>query len=228
MGDRITFKRPDGQMASGYLATPAEGSQAGGLVVLQEWWGLNDQIKQVADRLATVGYQALVPDLYQGKLATSPAEAQELMMGLNWGEAASQDIQGAIHQLKNSDQKPNQKVAVIGFCMGGALTLISAANLTGVDAAVCFYGIPPAEAADPSQIRIPVQAHFANQDDWCTPALIAQLEEKLQQAPASYELYRYDAEHAFFNDQRPDVYNPEAAQAAWDRSLSFLKTHVAV
>lgn len=223
MGEMIQFHRPDGATAPGYLAAPSLGDQAPALVVLQEWWGLNHQIKQMAERLAGEGYRVLVPDLYRGQLATTPEQAQGLMTALNWGDAAQQDIQGAIQHLSAS----GSRVGVIGFCMGGALTVIAAAQLKGLEAAVCFYGIPPQEAADPTQIKIPFQAHFATHDDWCTPELVSQLEDQLKSGQVVHDLYRYEAQHAFMNEQRSEVYNPEAAQQAWDRSLAFLRTQLA-
>lgn len=223
MGEMIQFHRPDGGMAPAYFASPSSGEMAPALVVIQEWWGLNDQIKQTADRLAAEGYRALVPDLYRGQLATTPDLAQSLMKSLDWGDAVQQDIQGAVQYLSAS----GSKVGVIGFCMGGALTLIAAARLSGLDAAVCFYGIPPKEAADPAQIRVPLQAHFATHDDWCTPELVGQLEDQLKSGQVIHDLYRYDAQHAFMNEHRPEVYDPEAARTAWQRSLAFLKTQLA-
>ncbi len=219
MGTNIQFNRPDGQTAPGYEVS-APGSP--GIVVLQEWWGINEQIKALADRLATQGYQVVVPDLYRGTLTTQPAAAQQLMSNLNWNDAVTQDVQGAILHLKAT----TSKIAVMGFCMGGALTLMSAVKLQQLDAAICFYGIPPADAADPSHIKIPLQAHFANIDDWCTPTLVTELEHRLQQGGVHYSLFRYEAQHAFMNETRPEVYNIEAAKLAWDRSLAFLKEHL--
>src|SRR6266849_56097 len=117
MGQTISFKRPDGQSVQGYLAEPAGGSGPG-VVVIQEWWGLNAQIKGVADKVAAAGYRALVPDLYRGKSTVEAKEAEHLMKGLNFGDAAGQDIRGAVQFLK----KDSPKVGVTGFCMGGALT----------------------------------------------------------------------------------------------------------
>src|SRR5215831_19380908 len=111
MSQTITFNRPDGKECNGYLAEPAAGSKAPGMVVIQEWWGVTDQIKGVADRLATAGYRALVPDLYRGKMSLDAKEAEHLMQGLNFGEAAGQDIRGAVQYLKQS----GQKAGVTGF-----------------------------------------------------------------------------------------------------------------
>src|ERR1700747_1584977 len=116
MGQMVTFKRPEGKDTNGYLASPKEGDKAPGVVVIQEWWGLNDQIKGVADKLAAAGYRALVPDLYRGKVALEARGAEHLMKGLNFGDAAAQDVRGAVQYLKASG---SPKAAVTGFCMGG-------------------------------------------------------------------------------------------------------------
>src|SRR4029450_4115716 len=122
MGQMVTFKRPDGKDCNGYLASPAGSDKAPGGVVIQEWWGLNDQIKGVAERLAALGYRALVPDLYKGKLALHAAEAKHMMTNLNFGDAATQDARGAAQRLKQA----RAKCGVVGFLMGGALTVLAA------------------------------------------------------------------------------------------------------
>src|SRR5207302_6674730 len=130
MAKTIEYKRPDGKTVKGYLAEPAAGSKAPGMVVIQEWWGMNDQIRGVADKLAKAGYRALVPDLYRGKVALEANEAKHLMEGLNFGDAAGQDIRGAVQNLKQS----SPKVAVMGYCMGGALTILSSVFVPEADA----------------------------------------------------------------------------------------------
>jgi carboxymethylenebutenolidase len=222
MSDMISIQRPDGKILPAYSAAPSSANPAGAVVVVQEWWGINPQIKGIADRLATAGFRTLVPDLYRGQLATNASAAQQLMSELDWLQAVTQDVQGCVSTLKQA----GSTVAVLGFCMGGAITLAAAARLTQMDAAVCFYGIPPAELADLRQIRIPVQAHFAIEDDWCNPTAVAAVERTFQAGSVPYELYRYEAQHAFFNEQRPEVYNPVAAETAWQRSLAFLNTHL--
>ena len=141
MGTMISYNRPDGQSVAGYLAEPAQAAGAPGIVVIQEWWGLNDQIKGVADKLAAAGYRALVPDLYRGKVALEANEAEHLMTGLNFGDAAGQDVRGAVQHLKATG---SAKVGVTGFCMGGALTMLSAVNVPEADAAVVWYGVSAA------------------------------------------------------------------------------------
>ena len=159
MGSMIDFKRPDGSTCKGYLAEAGSGKP--GIVVIQEWWGLNDQIKGVADRFAAAGYNALAPDLYKGRVTQKPDEANHMMSGLDFVGASDQDIAGAVKHLAGM----GGKVGVMGFCMGGALTIAAAARVPGVACGVPFYGVPPGELADPAKIKIPMQGHFANQDD---------------------------------------------------------------
>jgi carboxymethylenebutenolidase len=215
MGSMIEFARPDGGKTKGYLASAGNGRP--GLVVIQEWWGLNDQICGVADRFARAGYNALAPDLYKGRVVTTPDEANHLMTGLDFPDATHQDLRGAAQHLKGS----SGKLGVMGFCMGGALTVAALVHVPEFAAGVCFYGIPPAEFADPAKIKVPFEGHFANQDDWCTPALVDQLETALKGAGAPHEIFRYDAAHAFFNE-RSAAYDLASANQAWERTAEFL------
>ena len=214
MGAMIEFSRPDGGKTKGYLATAGQGRP--GIVVIQEWWGLNDQICGVADRFARAGYNALAPDLYKGRLTAVPDEANHLMSNLDFPDATHQDLRGAAQHLNGQ----GGKVGLMGFCMGGALTVAAAVHVPEVAAGVCFYGIPPKEFADPARVKIPFQGHFANQDDWCTPAAVDALETAM--AGKNAEIYRYDAAHAFFNERSP-AYDRASATQAWDRMAAFLK-----
>jgi len=216
----IEFTRPDRSKTKGYLAMAGQGRP--GVVVIQEWWGLNDQICGVADRFARAGYNTLAPDLYKGRLTTQPDEANHLMTGLDFPAATHQDLRGAAQHLNAQ----SGKVAVMGFCMGGALTIAAAVHVPEVAAAVCFYGIPPKEFADPARMRVPFQGHFANQDDWCTPAAVDELEKALKPAGVKHEIYRYDAAHAFANE-RSAAYDVACSNQAWDRMAAFLKANIA-
>ena len=226
----IEYKRPDGQAIKGYLAEPANIENAPGVVVIQEWWGLDSEVKAVADRLAKAGYRALVPDLYRGKLALEAQEAEHLMGDLNFGDAAGQDIRGAVQYLKATGSK---KVAVTGFCMGGALTVLSACDIPELDATVVWYGYPPLEYVDAKAISRPMMAHWATHDDFFIISGVDQLDAKLTEAGVQHEFYRYDAKHAFANpkaDARgmpPLQYNESAATVAWDRTMTFLKKNLA-
>jgi carboxymethylenebutenolidase len=220
MGEMVSFPCPNGTSANGYLARAGAG--APGIVVIQEWWGLNAQIKGVAGRFAAAGFTALSPDLYDGRVTQEPNEAEHMMTGLDWVGATQQEVRGAVQFLKQTCGN----VAVSGFCMGGALTIIAAVKVPEADAGICFYGIPPAAQANPAEIRIPLQGHFANQDDWCTPAAVDALEQALKRAGGIHELYRYDAQHGFVNETRSAVYDAQATQLAWQRTLAFLHTHL--
>jgi len=229
MGKMISFQRPDGQSVEGYLAEPASGMGAPGVVVIQEWWGLNDQIKGVADMLAAAGYRALVPDLYRGKVALEANEAEHLMTHLNFGDAAGQDVRGAVHYLKASG---SVKVGVTGFCMGGALTLLSAVNVPEADASVVWYGYPPLEYVDASRIKSPLMGHWAIDDTVFPIAKVDELEKKLGDVQAKFEFHRYPARHAFANETADAKnlpylkHDPAAAELAWRRTMDFFAKHL--
>jgi carboxymethylenebutenolidase len=225
MGTTISFNRPDGKKVDGYLAEPAHAANASGIVVIQEWWGVNEQIRGVADRLAAAGYRALVPDLYRGKSTVEAEEAHHLMTGLNFADAASQDIRGAVQFLKSR----SSKVGVTGFCMGGALTLLAACMAPEIDAAVVWYGFPPLEYIDPTKIKAPLLGHWGTQDEFFKIAAVDQLEDKLRAAKVTYDFHRYLARHAFANETAvgphriaETQYDAVWSQQAWDRTFRFL------
>lgn len=224
MGNLVHFQRPDGKALQGYLAEPAHIAHAPAVVVIQEWWGLNDQIRGVADRLASAGFQALVPDLYRGKSTVESEEAHHLMSALDFGDAASQDIRGAVQFLKGR----SPKVGITGFCMGGALTLLSLTQSPEVDAGVVWYGCPPLDYIDAGKIHAPVMGHWATQDEFFKIDTVDALEEKLTAAKVDFEFHRYLAHHAFANETAvgptriaATQYDPVWAQQAWDRTLRF-------
>lgn len=217
----IGFQRPDGSTCRGYFADA--GASRPGIVVVQEWWGLNAQICSVVDRFAEAGFNALAPDLFHGRIAGDADEARHLMDGLDFSGATFQDIRGAVAFLGEAGAG---QVGVMGFCMGGALTVASAVHLPEVAAVVCYYGIPPADFADPAKIGIPFQGHFATRDTWCTPQAVDQMEKSMRAAGQAPEIYRYVADHAFFNQLRPAVHDPVAAGLSWERTLAFLNRHL--
>ncbi|MBE9064096.1 dienelactone hydrolase family protein [cf. Phormidesmis sp. LEGE 11477] len=220
MSKLTNFNRPDGGVCSGYYCASSVDSKAPGIVVIQEWWGLNKQIKEIADRLAEQGYRVLVPDLYQGKVTLEATEAEHLMNALDFGDAATQNIRGATQFLKQQ----SSSVAIMGFCMGGALTILSAIHVPEATAAICWYGVPPSEAGDVSAISIPLQGHFALEDSFFPTSQVDDLENRLQEGQVPYEFYRYSAKHAFANEYG-DGYSPEAFEQAWRRTLKFLSTY---
>jgi carboxymethylenebutenolidase len=224
---KITFTRPDGKECSGFYAEPAAGPSAPGIVVIQEWWGLNDQIKGVATRFAAHGYRALVPDLYRGQVGLDAKEAEHLMGNLNFADAAGQDVRGAVQYLKTT----SPRVGITGFCMGGALTLLSSVFVPEADAAVAWYGFPPLEYIDATKIKAPLMGHFATEDAFFPIAQVDALEEKLKAAGVKYTFHRYEAQHAFANETAlnlpiPVKYEPTAAETAWQRTLEFFDRHL--
>ncbi len=223
MGNTVKIVRPDGKEESGYLA-PAIGKNAPGVVVIQEWWGVQGQIKSVCDKLADAGYNALAPDLFRGLTVPyhNTAAAEEAMNSLDFQDATEQTVRGAVQLLA----KDGARVAITGFCMGGAIAVIGAARIPELSAAVPFYGLPPESVTKPSEIKIPVQGHFANKDDWCTPELVNRFEEGAVAAGKTVEVFRYDADHAFANEERATVHDHEAAELAWKRAISFLSKHL--
>ncbi|MGA2840631.1 MAG: dienelactone hydrolase family protein [Steroidobacteraceae bacterium] len=228
MGSTISYRRPDGQSVDGFLEEAAHGS-APGIVVIQEWWGLNDQIRGVASKLAAAGYRALVPDLYRGKVALEANEAEHLMHGLDFAAAAGQDVRGAVQYLKATG---SAKVGVTGFCMGGALTLLAAVHVPEADAAVVWYGYPPLEYIDATLIRVPLMAHWATQDAAFPIGGVDKLEQKLRDAHVPYDFHRYEAKHAFANETADSKHipmlkhDPAAAELAWRRTLEFFARHL--
>jgi carboxymethylenebutenolidase len=227
MGEMIDFPS-NGSTAEGYLATPAGGSGPG-VVVIQEWWGLVPHIKDVCERFAGEGFVALAPDLYHGKQVSEPDEAGKEMMALQLNQAAK-DLSGAVDAV--AARAAGGGVGVVGFCMGGGLALVLAAERAdAVKAVVPFYGVLgwPGVQPDYSSITAPVLGHYAELDESAPPDAVRQLEASLREAGNNdLTLHIYEgADHAFFNDDRPEVYDEEASKLAWQRTITFLKDRLA-
>ena len=214
----------NGRSTPGYLARPDDDQQHPAVVVIQEWWGLVPHIKEVTERLAAEGYIALAPDLYYGQAADEPDEAQKLVMAMDRDRAVA-EIGAAAHYLKAMPSVSPKKVGVVGWCMGGGLSLSVAAENGDIAAAVCFYGQPLSEA-DTARLKVPVLGLFASEDHGISVADVRAFDEELDRHGVSHEIHIYDgAHHAFFNDTRP-VYDPEAAEDAWQRTLDWFRTHL--
>jgi carboxymethylenebutenolidase len=227
MGEMVDFPS-NGSQGEGYLAVPESGSGPG-VVVIQEWWGLVPHIRDVCDRFAAEGFVALAPDLFRGETTTEPDEAGKLMMAMNLQRAAT-DVSGAVTFLLEHEGVTSNSVGITGFCMGGGLALVTACNEgERVSACVPYYGVIPWPDAQPDWTRLtaPVQGHFAENDGMFGPAAVAALQDTLDGLGKQAELIIYPGvDHAFFNDTRPEVHDPEAAQLAWTRTLGFLRSHV--
>lgn len=224
-GEMVRFAA-NGGTAPGYFVAPESGKGGPGLVLVQEWWGLVDHIKDVADRFATAGFVVLAPDLYDGQQTRSPDQAAKMFMALRIGEAAK-DIRGSAKHLIGRPGVLPKKVGVLGFCMGGQLALYAGQEYPEeIGAVVDFYGVHPNVPIDPAKVKVPVQLHFAKRDTNVPEKEARELAGRLSDGAAEVHAHFYDADHAFFNDTRPEVYDSGAADEAWTRSVAFLIKHL--
>ncbi len=214
-----------GERVRAYLALPPRG-HGPGVIVLQEWWGLVDHIREVCDRFAREGFVALAPDLYRGESTTDPGAAGRLMMDLEIPRAA-RDLAGAVSALLNHSAVSGGRVAAIGFCMGGQLALFAAAENPRIGAVVDCYGVHPNVRVELAKVRAAVLGVFAERDTFVPPETVHQLEADLRAAGVRTDFAIYPGvDHAFLNDSRPDVYDAASAQRAWGRILSFLRAEL--
>jgi carboxymethylenebutenolidase len=223
VGSSVEFLRPDGRAAPGYFAPAPKADDAPGVVLFEEWWGLDDRIKATADRLASHGFSVLVPDLFRGRSAATGDEANHLMEGLDFADAATQDAAGAAQYLREHGAK---RVGVAGFCMGGALAMLSVMHGHEFDAASIWYGYPPPEGGDPGTIRVPLQGHWALHDGFFKIEGVDAIERKLKLSGTAVEFHRYDAKHGFYNTGEVGEgglghYNRDHAETAWHRTVDF-------
>lgn len=227
MGEAIEFPN-NGSTGGGYLAVPSSGSGPG-VVVVQEWWGLVPHITDVAERFAAEGFVALAPDLYHGKKVpnSEPDEAGKAMMAMQLDQAGK-DMSGAVDELRR--RSGHERVGVVGFCMGGGLALVLACQRPdAVAACVPFYGAIPWPDAQPdySALAAPVQAHVAGRDEWFSPEAAARQQAMLSDLGKRMTFHVYpDAQHAFFNDSRSEVFDSDASALAWSRTIEFLRTEL--
>jgi carboxymethylenebutenolidase len=221
MGEIVSY-RSNGDTSAGYLAVPAGGSGPG-VIVIQEWWGLVPHITSLADRFAEAGFIALAPDLYHGNHTTEPDEAGKLMMGLAMDQAAK-DMSGAADYLAGLGAA---NVGTAGFCMGGSLALWSATLSEKIVATAGFYPAVPWERMSPSWSNYAGKSaiiHCSEGDGTSAAAGIQAAKTAIIDAGGECTLYDYPGtEHAFFNDDRPEVYSPDAAALAWARTLDFFR-----
>jgi carboxymethylenebutenolidase len=222
----VTFAS-NGRQAHGYLAKP-DAERAPGLVVIQEWWGLTSHIASLVDRFAAAGFVALAPDLYGGSTTHNADEAGQLMQGMPV-DRATRDLAGAVDYLLSRDDVQGDRVGLVGFCMGGSFVLTMAVQEGGkIAAAVPFYPVGPLPE-DYSGLQAPVLAHFGEKDDFMPATAADDLARRITaDTGRTPEIARYPAGHAFLNDDNLlGTYDPEQAEQAWDRTIAFLKEHLA-
>lgn len=222
MGEMVSYPS-NGGSAEGYLALPESGSGPG-VELIQEWWGLVPHIRDVADRLAGEGFVTIAPDLFHGATTTEPDEAMRLMMGLAMDRAA-RDIAGAAAYLTGRDEATGAGVGTVGFCLGGSLALWAATLSDDVRAVVGFYPALPWEKMSPTWPRYDGKAaviHTDEHEGGSAGEGVQQARTAIEAAGGEVTLYDYPGtDHAFFNDARPEVYDPDAADQAWSRTVAF-------
>jgi carboxymethylenebutenolidase len=214
----------NGGTAEGYLAEPDDTGP--GLIVLQEWWGVDEHVRAVCDRFAAEGFVALAPDLFHGETTDQPDEAQQKMMALNMDEA-EKEMRGAVNHVL-SHPKCNGSIGSIGFCLGGGLSVWAATSNPQIGAVVSFYYVMPHGKPDFSKLNAPVLGHFGTNDDFIPVEDAKSLEAELQQAgvDAAFEFYE-GAGHAFFGPHnRIGTYHEEHAKTAWNRTVDFFNQHL--
>ncbi|RYG17745.1 dienelactone hydrolase family protein, partial [bacterium] len=195
-----------------------------GVIVVQEWWGLVPHIEDVCDRIAAEGFTALAPDLYHGESTKEPDEAASLLQALNIAETEA-ILRNAVWALLDQPcVVPEDKVGIVGFCMGGQLAMFAASHNPHIRACVNFYGIHPKVQPSYRTLAGPVLGHFAERDPYADADTVSALHNELLLLDKPHEFHTYPGtDHAFFNDTRPEVYHPEAAKLAWERTLAFLR-----
>jgi carboxymethylenebutenolidase len=208
---------------SAFVALPSETERgAAAVILIQEWWGINDHIRDIAGRYASEGFVCVAPDLYRGKVARNTQEASRLMNELAIEDGL--DIIGrAIEETRRAYGVSS--VGITGYCMGGTFALRAACDIKTLGAAAPFYGDIP-EEKKLAQLTVPTIFIAAKLDNWITPAKVKELEDAARKYNLPVEAVSYDADHAFFNDTRPEVYQPVAAHDAWQRVLKLFRANL--
>ncbi len=222
----VTFKSGD-EKGMGVLVTPEGKGPFPAVIVIQEWWGLNDWVKQQARALAQQGYLALAPDLYRGKVTDKQEEAHQLMMGTP-RDRALRDLQGAWAYLQSRPDVKKDRIGVIGWCMGGGYALQLATVEPGLAATVAYYGTPPTDPSAVAAIKSPVLGNYGGEDKGPSPDQVKAFEEAMKKAGKKADIKIYPgAGHAFANVNNPwGGYRKEAAEDAWARTTRFLATYL--
>jgi carboxymethylenebutenolidase len=214
----------DGHLVHGGLALPAGDAPAGAVILVHEWYGLNDDMKRLADRFAAEGFVALAVDLYDGRVAADAPEAMQLSSALKTPDAVG--IVAAAADALRALPSVNGRVAVTGFCLGGAMAIAAACTVPGLAAAVPFYGTPKAEYVDWSRGDTPLLGHYGRRDPIIPVERPQALADAAQAAGRSFELHFYEAGHAFMREGDPSAYDAPSATLAWERTIAFLRQNL--
>lgn len=207
--ETLSFETANGPTSAYTIAPEKESDKA--VIIIHEWWGLNDHIKDIADRYASEGFVAIAPDLYRGEVATDPDRASKMMNAL--------DIEDGLDTIENAIEAASLSLdishfGITGFCMGGTYALRAACELEGLSAAAPFYGDIPSDDVL-QKLRTPTLFISGTKDGWINPEKVAELEDAAERFELPVRSIKYDADHAFFNNTRPEVYDETAARDAW-------------
>jgi carboxymethylenebutenolidase len=215
----------NGGTAPGYLAEPDGKGPA--VVVLQEWWGVDDHIRKICDRFADEGFLALAPDFFRGETTEQPDEAQQKMMAMSMDEA-EKDMRGAVDYLASHEKYDGSGIGAVGFCLGGGLSVWTATVNPKVNAVVTYYYVMPHGKPDFSKLDAPVLGHFGTNDDFISVDDAKALEQEIRDAGADVTFEFYEgAGHAFAGEHnRIGTYHEEHGQNAWRKTLDFLRRHL--
>lgn len=221
MSTTLSLSLSNGTTASAELVLPPGNDPAGSLVIVHEWWGLNDDIRRLAGRFAAEGLLACAVDLYGGRSTTDASEALGLSSELDTRHAV--EVVRAAREALLAHPRSNGKVGVTGFCLGGAMTLAAACNVPGLDAALPFYGTPKDQYLELSGVKARIQGHYAKVDPFVSFERVTSIVDKARAAGVSFELFAYDAGHAFMREGDPNAYHEPSATLAWQRATAFLR-----
>jgi carboxymethylenebutenolidase len=215
--ETMNFNTANGA-SSAFVAKPEEPTERA-VILIQEWWGLNEHIKEIAKRYADAGFIAIAPDLYRGVATKDPQEASRLMHGL--------EIEDGLNTIESAMEKSREafkvkSFGITGFCMGGTFALRAACELAGLKAAAPFYGDIPEEDIL-QKLKIPVTFVSGTRDSWINPEKVSALEDAAKKFNLPVKSLKYDADHAFFNNTRPEVYDEAAAKDAWEKVIAFFE-----
>lgn len=223
MTERIQLE-VDGKTTGAAVALPGGGGKHGAVIVVHEWHGLNHRFTGMVERLAEEGFVAIAPDLYFGEVADDDGRAAQLMHAMKTDTSLA-TFRAAAAWAK-AHPRCNGKVAIMGFCMGGAMAIAAATHVKGLSGAVPFYGLPQTKYMHASDIGCPVQMHFAQRDDWAKASVAEALAESARAAGKDVSVFVYDAGHAFMRADDPSKFDAAAAKTAWPRATKFLHHHV--
>jgi carboxymethylenebutenolidase len=217
--ETLNLQTSNGATTTAHVALPADGASKAAVILIHEWWGINDHVRDISARYAKEGYTCVAPDLYRGKVTSDAGEASRMMHALPMQEGI-ETIESAIEEGTRAYHF--EKIGITGYCMGGTFALRAACDIDRLAAAAPFYGDIPDEQTL-AKLKVPTLFVAGARDNWITPEKVGELKEAAHKYDLPVEIVSYDADHAFFNDTRPEAYNPVAAADAWQRVLNLFR-----